>query len=142
MDGLFSLALSKPNIQQSERYLYFHSMASANETAVPLSVINNQNNWLKNANSLPKAFVDIGSRGQQTPSMKENNYQAVVSRNDCFFHFPLSGSNGWQRKLVVRLSGSTCSRLLGHFTTLQERELQKSCAERSDVTICQRLENC
>lgn len=79
MDGLFGLSLSRAPLKdlssnalsgtfnrQSERSLYFHSLASGTENVVPLSLINNASIWESDPNSYPRAFKPIGVRGIQT----------------------------------------------------------------------------
>ncbi|XP_037714860.1 protein yellow-like [Drosophila subpulchrella] len=58
MDGLFALTNDKTN-------LYFHPMATASEYAVPLSALNNQDNWANNPEALPEQFTLLGSRSSE-----------------------------------------------------------------------------
>lgn len=78
MDGVLALSLSAPPSQQTprafsgfygnnliggqrfgrqDRLLYFHSLASGNEGAVPLRVLDNQTMWTANPDSDPRAFL-------------------------------------------------------------------------------------
>ena len=79
MDGLFGLSLSpkkSSNLnnnfvsgllnRQNERVLYFHSLASGTENAVPLRLINNAAIWERNVNAEPRSFQVLGRRGIQT----------------------------------------------------------------------------
>lgn len=79
MDGLFGLALSPAKSsdagsnqvvgafnRQADRALYFHSLASGHENFVPLHLVNNASIWTQDANSQPRAFKVLGSRGTQT----------------------------------------------------------------------------
>lgn len=78
MDGLFALSLSPKKSsddgnnlfgsfsRQKERALYFHTLASGYENFVPLRLINNYTIWESDANSEPRAFKVLGSRGIQT----------------------------------------------------------------------------
>ena len=89
MDGIFGLSVS-PKISlfdgslnalfngQRERVLYFHALASTQESKVPLSMINNPMNFLNSASGA-SAFSSIGTRGIQTAA------QAMDSNGNLFF---------------------------------------------------------
>lgn len=69
-----------------ERFLFFHSLLSGNENAVPLSVIKDALIWERNPNAVPEAFQVLGSRGVQTPG----NFCFLLTfeqRLTCFFFF-------------------------------------------------------
>lgn len=74
MDGVFGMALSRksltprafgfhhPNIVPtpsipSNRYLFFHSLASISENRVGLGVLDNQTAWNQNPDFSPRSFV-------------------------------------------------------------------------------------
>lgn len=100
MDGLFGLALSPKkspdnsnnvvfgiyNKRQSERSLFFHSLASGSENFVPLRIVNNATLWeTGSANTAPREFQQIGMRGIQTAG---NILQLILkwkSFDDFFF---------------------------------------------------------
>lgn len=63
----------------SGRTLYFHSLASITENAVRLSVLDNSTLWESNVESVPRSFVEIGSRGTQSSS------EAMDSNGNLFF---------------------------------------------------------
>lgn len=67
-DGLFGLALSKKKQEGDNRLLYFHSLASIQENAVPLDILNNGPLWDLDQESVPWAFTPIGQRLSQTPA--------------------------------------------------------------------------
>lgn len=67
-DGLFGLALSKKKQEGDDRLLYFHSLASIQENAVPLDILNNGPLWDLDQESVPWAFTPIGQRKSQTPA--------------------------------------------------------------------------
>lgn len=54
---------------ESDRKLYFHSLASEFESSVPLRIINNASVWEGNPNAAPREFKTIGRRGIQTGGM-------------------------------------------------------------------------
>lgn len=58
--GVIGMALK--NDGSPNRKLYFHSLASNYENAVPLSVINNGDAFLINPNAFPDQFAVIGNR--------------------------------------------------------------------------------
>jgi Major royal jelly protein len=78
MDGVLGMAVSPKKSNEDnaltgnslsrlgERSLFFHSLASGLENVVPLRIINNASVWEQDANSLPRAFRTIGTRGIQT----------------------------------------------------------------------------
>lgn len=51
---------------RSDRSLYFHALASNTENCVPLDVLNNSTTWLRNVDSTPRAFREIGTRQSQS----------------------------------------------------------------------------
>lgn len=61
------------------RTLYFHSLASITENAVRLSVLDNSTLWETNAESVPRSFIEIGTRGTQSSS------EAMDSNGNLFF---------------------------------------------------------
>lgn len=67
MDGIFGMALTPQWGPDNTRYLSFHSLASIEENAVSLSIINDAKIWETNPNAQPAAFNKIGQRGIQTP---------------------------------------------------------------------------
>ena len=67
-DGLFGMALSKKKQEDDDRLLYFHSLASIQENAVPLDILNNGPLWEMDKQSVPWAFTPIGQRKSQTPA--------------------------------------------------------------------------
>ena len=70
MDGVFGVAVSKNKGfgDNSERYLYFHSLASMEENRVPLSIIDNESLWQNITDSNTNDFMSIGGRGTQSTS--------------------------------------------------------------------------
>lgn len=65
--------------RSSGRTLYFHSLASITENAVRLSVLDNSTLWESNVESVPRSFVEIGSRGTQSSA------EAMDSNGNLFF---------------------------------------------------------
>lgn len=65
--------------QYDDRELYFHALASVTENAVPLSVLNNETQWLRSADSTPRSFREIGTRQSQSAA------QAIDSNGNVFF---------------------------------------------------------
>ncbi|XP_016928495.2 dopaminechrome tautomerase [Drosophila suzukii] len=71
MDGLFALNNDKRN-------LYFHPLASASEYVVPLSALNNQENWANNPEALPEQFTLLGRRRSECAA------SAIDGRNNVY----------------------------------------------------------
>lgn len=70
MDGVFGVTVSKKRgfSDRSERYLYFHSLASMEENRVPLRIIDNESLWQNITDSNTNDFKSIGVRGTQSTS--------------------------------------------------------------------------
>lgn len=60
--------MSKKKQEGDDRLLYFHSLASIQENAVPLDILNNGPLWDLDQESVPWAFTPIGERRSQTPA--------------------------------------------------------------------------
>jgi hypothetical protein len=86
-DGLFGLAVSPKcdfrynSYGESQRQLFFHSLASGKENSVPLSVIDNQMNFINNPNAMASSFQTIGNRGVQTPCEFKNAQFLILYLN-------------------------------------------------------------
>ncbi|XP_037026149.1 major royal jelly protein 1-like [Bradysia coprophila] len=95
MDGVLGMALSRkspvprafgfhhtlastPSIA-SDRYLFFHSLASITENRVALNVLDNQTAWNQNPDHSPRSFVKLGSRVSQSAA------QAMDKNGNLFF---------------------------------------------------------
>lgn len=100
MDGVLGMAISPKNTNSypsgggyrpnrpanpgnSDRYLYFHALASAVENRVPLSVLDNRTLWLDSADGNVDQFRIIGKRTTQSAAeamdSKGNLYFGLVS---------------------------------------------------------------
>lgn len=77
MDGMFGMSLT-PKTFNSERFLYFHALASEKESAVPLRAINNASMWEGNPESHPELFKNLGYRGVQCAA------EAIDSRGNIY----------------------------------------------------------
>uniref|UniRef100_A0A1A9WGF2 Bee-milk protein n=1 Tax=Glossina brevipalpis TaxID=37001 RepID=A0A1A9WGF2_9MUSC len=64
-DGIFGLTVTPPNLGFKRRMLYFHSLCSDAQIAVPLDVINNETLWIHGITSSLEEFVLLGRRGVQ-----------------------------------------------------------------------------
>lgn len=81
MDGVLGMALSRkstlprafgshqtqasPPSIRSDRYLFFHSLASINENRVALNVLDNQTAWTQNPDFSPRSFVVSSIKGHR-----------------------------------------------------------------------------
>ncbi|GAB0100423.1 protein yellow [Sergentomyia squamirostris] len=63
----------------TDRFLFFHALASATENAVPLSILNNASIWENDPDAQPRSFVEIGFRGTQSAA------QAMDQHGNLFF---------------------------------------------------------
>lgn len=136
MDGVFGLALTPKKSpddrsntltgsfnRQTERALYFHSLASGHENVVPLRVVNNASIWEANANAEPRAFGELGRRGIQASGESMDIATTIIDNNlNCASKN--SSSDGQQWKFVFRADESAGARLLGQLTSIHPRKHQ------------------
>lgn len=152
MDGLFGLSLSPKKSRddstnavtgsfnrQTDRALYFHSLASGHENYVPLHIINNASIWETDANAQPRAFKVLGQRGGQTAgeSIKRRMQIANNKQKKSFW----SRSHGQQRKFIFRDVRSDCYCLLGLISSLRRRKHESCTSEWRNTAVRQWLEN-
>lgn len=78
MDGIFGVAVEKSK-RGENRALYFHSLASEHENAVPLSALHNRTAWEADENSYANAFKILGPKGSQSAAC------AIDSNGNLFF---------------------------------------------------------
>ncbi|KAG4073129.1 hypothetical protein HA402_002518 [Bradysia odoriphaga] len=92
MDGVLGMALSRkspvprafgfhhthasPPSIPSDRYLFFHSLASITENRVALSVLDNQTAWNQNPDHSPRSFVRVMT-GSISSSVVNFRVQAI-----------------------------------------------------------------
>lgn len=55
--GFHSSNVAPPNPIPSNRYLFFHALASISEHRVPLEVLDDQTAWIQNPDYSPRSFV-------------------------------------------------------------------------------------
>uniref|UniRef100_A0A1I8PZ57 Bee-milk protein n=1 Tax=Stomoxys calcitrans TaxID=35570 RepID=A0A1I8PZ57_STOCA len=58
MDGIIGMTTNK-------RHLFFHSMASISEYAVPLQVLDNSTHFVNGASGAPETYIDLGKRSSE-----------------------------------------------------------------------------
>lgn len=125
MDGILGLAISPYWMPENYRRLYFHSLASNNENAVPLNSINNPAIWHQNPTALQGDFQTIGTRRIQTPGEKIATF---VNRR-LKFTIDFSPSDGLQWKSLLCFVESNCIGLLGFRNALYNSKHQNSRSE-------------
>ncbi|KAH8310873.1 hypothetical protein KR044_003342 [Drosophila immigrans] len=69
--GIFTVSLSPSHA--AERFLYFHTLNSFFEIAIPLELVNNASIWQSNAATVSKHFRILGTRGIQCESEVMDN---------------------------------------------------------------------
>uniref|UniRef100_A0A1B0ACG4 Bee-milk protein n=1 Tax=Glossina pallidipes TaxID=7398 RepID=A0A1B0ACG4_GLOPL len=80
LDGVFGMSLSPSSLFRTERFLYFHPMASFKEFKVSTALLQDESVWPDKAQEVAKAFIEIGDRGPNSQSSTSG-----IARNGVMF---------------------------------------------------------